>query len=204
MNVIITLSNPKGGVGKTTTATTLAHLLFLEEKSVALVDLDSWRTRGAGAKAGFRRCELLGIPAFESLEAVPEPEPEYLIIDTPPDLSVEEQTKAHQVADLVIIPMSASDDDIEVSVAHFAAVGHDRKAFLLTQIHPLSDSGEFVEDLNEAGYLTLQTVIRSYNVYRTALTTGGTVAGVNNAAGRKAAADYQTLLAELHANSQPT
>lgn len=41
MGVIFTVSNQKGGVGKTTTAVTLAHGLAREGFSVLLVDLDS-------------------------------------------------------------------------------------------------------------------------------------------------------------------
>ena len=195
--MIITLSNPKGGVGKTTTATTLAHLLFLEDKGVALVDLDSWRTRGAGAKAAFRRGELLGIPTFERLEDLAEPEPNFIIIDTPPDSPSAEQAKAQRVADLVIVPMSVSDDDLEVSIAHFVSINNANKMLLLTRIHPRSHTASLVEDLNESGYPTFATVIRSYSIYKTALTSGGTVAGVNTVAGRKAAGDYQALLAEI-------
>lgn len=195
--MIITFSNPKGGVGKTTTAVTLAHLLQQRGHEVALVDLDSWRARGAGGKAAYRRAELLGIPTYETLEAVPEPEPEVLLIDTPPNLSSDVQQAALRVADLVILPLSVSDDDLEVTLAHYQAVPHERKALLLTRIHPRSNSARYVEDLSEAGYQTLRSVIRSYGVYTSALTAGGTVAGIDTVAGRKATRDYEALLEEL-------
>lgn len=199
--MILTVSNPKGGVGKTTTVTTLAHLLAQAGREVAIVDLDSWRARGAGAKAAYRRGELLGIPTFERLEQIGEPEPEHLLIDTPPEGSSPEVGQALAVADLVLVPLSVSDDDLEVSLAHFQGVSNPSKALLLTRIHPQSKVASYLADLREAGYAVMESVIRSYGIYKTALTAGGTVAGIDTVAGRKAARDYQALLAELLARA---
>ena len=54
MAKIITVSNQKGGVGKTTTATTMADILHKVGRRVLLIDLDAQRnsTTLAGAKSG--------------------------------------------------------------------------------------------------------------------------------------------------------
>jgi cellulose biosynthesis protein BcsQ len=57
--MIVTIANHKGGVGKTTTVLTMAHLMHLAGINVNVVDLDAPSSdRLAGAAASYRKAIL--------------------------------------------------------------------------------------------------------------------------------------------------
>lgn len=115
--MILTVANHKGGVGKTTTALTLAHLLWLDDVPVSLLDLDApSAAKPAGAAQALRRARALGIPAFD-LDTLPADPRGHVIIDTPPDLADDAVASALETADRVLVPSGVSVEEVEVTAA---------------------------------------------------------------------------------------
>ena len=195
--MVITVANHKGGVGKTTTATTLAHLLALEGAPVALVDLDApGANKSAGAAASYRTAQALDIPAY-LLEGIPDELPEWVVIDTPPDAGAAALRNAVELADLTIVPSSPSYYDLQTALSFIdEALGTLPYALLLTRVHPsaTANAAELAAGLREDGYSVLKPFVRSLEVFTVAPSLGTTVAGVNTVAGRRAARDYMAVL----------
>lgn len=115
--MILTVANHKGGVGKTTTALTLAHLLWLDDVPVSLLDLDAPSAeKPAGAAQALRRARALGIPAWD-LDTLPADPRGHVVIDTPPDLADPAVASALETADCVLVPSGVSVEEIEVTAA---------------------------------------------------------------------------------------
>lgn len=201
--MIVTIANHKGGVGKTTTALTLAHLLHLEGAPVVVVDLDApSRDRRAGAAAALRRAEALGIPAY-TLNALPAEVEGDVIIDGPPDASDPALERALRASDWVIIPSTLSFDDLEVSRVFYDTVDTRQKALLLTQVPHYHDAKAQarINTLKAERVRVLSAMIPRLEAYPKAAEEGSTVAGIDRLEFRRAARPYEALLREIQGSA---
>src|SRR5215468_1846930 len=112
---VITLANPKGGVGKTTICSALAVRAAEESRRVALLDLDpqeslaSWWTRRGKTK----NPKLFEVDAaVEAIELLISEGWDWVLIDTGP-ARIDLIESGVAVSDLVLIPTRPSAFDIE-------------------------------------------------------------------------------------------
>jgi chromosome partitioning protein len=112
---VITLANPKGGVGKTTICSALAVRAAEESRRVAMLDLDpqeslaSWWTRRGKTK----NPKLFEVDAaVESIELLICEGWDWLLVDTGP-ARIDLIESGVAVSDLVLIPTRPSAFDIE-------------------------------------------------------------------------------------------
>lgn len=194
--MILVVANQKGGVAKTTTALTLAHLMHLEGDLVSVLDLDApGGEKAAGASAAYRRAKTLGIDAY-LLDSLPDDLTGHLLIDCPPDVGNKAFGQAVALADLVVVPTSTSMDDLEVSLA-FAEGLKVPYRLLFTRIHPNANTAATSEALRGQGYKVLDNAVTLYSVYGDAPAYGGTVSAMNTVASRRATKDYLAVLHEV-------
>jgi chromosome partitioning protein len=120
MTKIITISQQKGGAGKSTVAAHLAVILKQKNNKVALIDIDPqasltmWHTKreelfGKGYTGiNFVSCSGIRISSEISNQKLLN---DYVIIDCPPHADMEAKS-AIRAADLVLIPMQPSPTDL--------------------------------------------------------------------------------------------
>ena len=197
--MIIAVANQKGGVGKTTTTLTLAHLLSLEGEEVAVVDLDApGPNRLAGASAAERRAKAVGIPAY-TVDTLPGELPRYVLIDCPPDAANEDLKTAIELADFVLVPTSPSIDELEVATAFVSRLLTNRPyRLLLTRVyHSGSEAATTRKWLRDGGLRVMDAEITDYRAYKDAALRDTTVAGLDTHPARRARRDYLDVLHEL-------
>lgn len=197
--MIIAVANQKGGVGKTTTTLTLAHLLSLEGEDVAVVDLDApGPNRLTGASAAERRAKAVGIRAY-TIDTLPDELPQYVVIDCPPDAANEDLKAALELADVTLVPTSPSIDELEVAMAFVSRSLQNRPyRLLLTRVyHSGSEAATTRRWLRDGGYKVMDAEVTDYRAYKDAALRDTTVAGLETYAARRARRDYLDALHEL-------
>ncbi len=196
--MVISVANQKGGVGKTTTALTLAHLIHLSGRHVGVLDLDApSANRAAGAAAASRRAQEIGIPAYTQ-DNFPKRPPHFVLIDCPPDMADEAARYAVARSDLVIVPTGLSLDDLEVT-REYAERAEAPARILFTRVNPLSEQAlrETQAFLEARGFGVFRHYVKHYSVYLDA-PRFGSVAGLATREGRRATRDYERVLQEIY------
>jgi chromosome partitioning protein len=117
---VITIAQQKGGAGKTTLAAQLAVVWALQDRRLAVLDIDpqgslaAWaelrRARLGDAGLGFEFAALSGWRASEWVERHVR-ETDFVIVDSPPHAEMEARV-ALRAATLVVVPLQPSPLDL--------------------------------------------------------------------------------------------
>jgi chromosome partitioning protein len=184
--------NGKGGVGKTTLATNIAHALTLLGKRICVVDADpQGSVRDWQDISGWDKYSVVGLDTTQTLKMIrstlSEKEFDYVIVDTPGRLA-NVVTSAVTVSDKVIIPVQpspydiwASMDTIElVKARQDIAAGLPASAFVISRAIANTTLGKEVFDaLKEYELPILKSFTTQRVGYAKAAALGGTVFSEN-------------------------
>jgi chromosome partitioning protein len=101
--IIISLSNNKGGIGKTNTTKNLANALALQNHKVAVVDMDDQSNLKMQHKDSWKFDLINTDKSLAQLQKLKTLDYEYVLIDCPPDLGTE-TVYSYLVSNYVLIP----------------------------------------------------------------------------------------------------
>lgn len=171
---IITISNLKGGVSKSTMAINLARGLQLKDMNACIVDMDSQQSCYAWSKVR-DDCNVKVFAAnSKNLNEVLEGLSKYdiVLIDTPPQLN-EIATMTIKLSNLVLIPTTASSFDFQATVsfaelvkARMDKVPELKSAIIMSKIkNKFGFSGEVRKALEQIGLPVLDTFIMDRIAY---------------------------------------
>jgi chromosome partitioning protein len=201
---ILVVANGKGGVGKTTTAVTMAAILA-ETHRVLLVDADrqssaiKWVSHFTHDRLDVAQNsnpdDLAQLRAIDAYEVI--------VVDTPPALHDKALQTVINLADFAILPTRPSSMDIMalIETVHQTIKPLDASyRVLLTQVDTrrLREAAEAQHTLSEVGIPTFEGVIRMYKAHEIAALEGQPVSAVKTRNAPEASADYRTVLTELN------
>ncbi|MDB6176031.1 ParA family protein [Paracoccus sp. Z330] len=182
---IITVAQQKGGSGKTTLAVNLAVALLSRGHTVALVDTDPQGSLGRWfmeRMQGFGEDEALDFSTSSAWGASYESEKlkkrfDFVIIDTPPKIDSDLRPSL-RVADLVIVPVSASLVDLWATEGVLDLAGREKAPVLvvLNRVRPNTKlSVEVAEKAAELGAQVARAQIANRVAYAETLGQGSGV-----------------------------
>jgi chromosome partitioning protein len=202
---IISVLNQKGGSGKTTIATNIAHALSLEGEKVLLVDSDPQGSARDWSEAN--EGELLPVVGLDretlakDLLRISEGY-QWVIVDGAPQLA-RMAAAAVKVSDMVLIPVQPSPYDIWatadlveiVKARQEVANGFPKAAFVISRAIKNTKLGKEVGNaLSEYEIPILKSVITQLVVYPTTASKG---LSVLNSADNTAITEIKSLLTEI-------
>jgi len=182
MPLIIGIVNQKGGVGKTALTRLIAREYAANDWKVKIADMDLDQTRSVKwvqKRLQYNRQPEIAAEMFRSVDKAIRDSEQYdlLVFDGAPHANLQTEQIA-RISDLIIIPTSHSEDDLEptVELAHkFRKMGIPKSQFVIafSQIgESEAENREAVEYIQDAGYEPLQGGIPFQAAFRRAFEKG--------------------------------
>ena len=201
---LLTIVNGKGGVGKTTTAFSLAASFALQGQTVLLVDTDPQ----ASASWWYERSET------QPFELITESDPAMLtrlrevggydlaIIDTQPALSSAALAEVIKLSDFVLVPTPPSALDLNAvieTVRTMLAPSQVKYRVMLTRVDPraLNEALEALNTLTDVGIPSFHAFVRAYKAHERAALDGVPIHQYKGANAREGQRDYDRIAEEV-------
>ena len=203
---IITISQQKGGSGKTTLAANLAIALSMTGSSVAVLDVDPQGSLGHWFGARERRMGLgrsgIDFRAASGWGSRREArtlarEHDIVIVDTPPKSDLESKP-ATEAADLIAVPIQPTPVDLWATEATLRALPKEGpRPLLIINRMPArgSLSAELSEAITQLGFPVANTRLGNRVAFASGMGVGSSI--LESAPASKGAAEMQALAQEI-------
>lgn len=206
--MIISIANPKGGVGKTTLAVNLAATLIAKFTDTRILELDLQRSSSlwAGYRAQAGITPVIPVSTVNSIKQIPpvtssyEGNPKSFLVVDCGGIDSDYNRSAMSVSDLVVVPVRPSQVEVfalsrtSSVLKAVGKVGHvvNCGAFPAS-VSKVNDLMEFIR--NTDGYKLLNTVVRFRADYQDAYAEGKSV--IEYSKGSRAASEVLALTNEI-------